>query len=114
MKGISMNTRTLQRRKRHKRIRTMIHGTEKTPRLSVYRSNTGLYVQLIDDTKRTTVLGLRSSGKSIQAATALGTTFAQEAKKKKVTTIVFDRGGNLYHGKVKAFADAAREGGLTF
>lgn len=109
-----MNTRTQQRRKRHQRIRTSIQGTEKIPRLSVYRSNTGLYVQLIDDTKRITLLGLRGSGKSVQAATALGTTVAQEAKKIKVTTVVFDRGGNLYHGKIKAFADAAREGGLIF
>lgn len=109
-----MNTRKAHRITRHRRIRAKVDGSAAIPRLAVYRSNKSMYVQLIDDAKKITLFGVKSEGKSIPAATELGKLVAAEAKKQKITTIVFDRGGYLYHGRVKAFADAAREGGLKF
>lgn len=81
--------------------------------MAVFKSNVALYVQLIDDTKGVTILSAKSDGKSVAKATELGAQIAQLAKKKGITTVVFDRGGFRYHGVIKALADASREGGLT-
>lgn len=80
--------------------------------MSVFRSNTGLYVQLINDDKRVTLVSSSVAGKTIAAAKQVGTAIAQKAKQRKVTSVVFDRGGYRYHGAIRAIADAAREGGL--
>jgi large subunit ribosomal protein L18 len=109
-----MKSRNTQRVKRHGRIRNKIVGTKERPRLSIFRSNQRIYVQVIDDEARKTHVGMHSDGKSITAVTAFGTTFAEAMKKQKITTVVFDRGGYMYHGRVKAFADAVRAGGITF
>lgn len=81
--------------------------------MRVFRSNTGLYVQLIDDDKRVTVASSRVPGKTIAAAKLLGAAIAQIAKERKISSVVFDRGGYRYHGAIQAIADTAREGGLT-
>ena len=110
------------RLRRHRRIRGKVSGTAERPRLAVFRSNKGIFAQLIDDEAGTTLasaswLALRGKGlkgtKSEQAA-EVGKLIAQRAKEKGVDRVVFDRGGYLYHGRVKALADAAREGGLKF
>ena len=95
--------------RRHRRIRATISGTEERPRLSVFRSNKGMYVQLINDDKGHTL----AQAHSADAKTA-GIELAKKAKALKITKVVFDRGGYLYTGKIKAIADAAREGGLIF
>ncbi len=100
--------------RRKKRIRAVIHGTAKRPRMSVFRSNRALYVQLIDDDKGVTLLSRSTRGKNIEAAKRLGAEVAKGAKEQKILTVVFDRGGNRYHGVIEALANAAREGGLTF
>ncbi|MDL2292347.1 50S ribosomal protein L18 [Acholeplasma sp. OttesenSCG-928-E16] len=112
-------SRNLNRQKRHLRIRQNIHGTESKPRLSVYRSNKAFYVQLIDDDKQTTLVAARSQetkvvGSNIESAKAVGKLIAEKAIAKGIKTVVFDRSGYLYHGKIKALADAAREAGLQF
>ncbi len=107
------NTKKAMRMKRKLRIRAKVNGTADRPRMAIFRSNTALYVQLIDDTKGTTILADRTDGKSMAKAKELGTRIAEAAKKKGITTVVFDRGGFRYHGVVKTLADAAREGGLT-
>jgi large subunit ribosomal protein L18 len=106
--------------RRHKRIRQTIAGTADRPRLAVFRSNKNITAQLIDDVNHKT-LGSASSlslklenGGNIEAATKVGEAIAKVAKDNKITTVVFDRGGNLYHGRVKALAEAAREAGLEF
>ncbi|MEJ2546009.1 MAG: 50S ribosomal protein L18 [Calditrichaceae bacterium] len=107
--------------KRRKNIR----GTSEKPRLVVYRSNRYIHAQLIDDSQNKILLGfydksknaataLKSAKTKSERSHALGKLFAEEAKKKKVTKIVFDRNGYIYHGRVKAFAEGAREGGLVF
>lgn len=106
-----------QRIIRHNRVRRRIVGTQARPRLSVYRSNKALYVQIIDDGKGVTLLGRRmqrSATKAVEGAKEFGKMFAQEAKKAKIKAVVFDRGGYVYHGRVAAFAEGAREGGLEF
>lgn len=107
------------RQKRHLRIRQTLSGTTDRPRLSVYRSNTTLYVQLIDDVNHTTLIAANSTeagmkGSNIEAAKALGKLIAKKANEAGITKVVFDRSGYLYHGKIKALADAAREAGLQF
>ena len=106
------------RQKRHLRIRKHISGTPERPRLSVYRSNKQLYVQLIDDVNGHTLAFAHSSdiGKhaNIETAKGVGKLLAEQAKEKGITTIVFDRSGYLYHGRIKAFAEALREAGLQF
>ncbi|MEK7129638.1 MAG: 50S ribosomal protein L18 [Patescibacteria group bacterium] len=97
---------------RTRRIRAKVFGTADRPRMSVFRSNTGLYVQLINDDKRVTLVSSSVAGKTIAAAKQVGTAIAQKAKQRKVTSVVFDRGGYRYHGAIRAIADAAREGGL--
>jgi large subunit ribosomal protein L18 len=108
------------RQKRHKRIRRNLSGTAVRPRLSVFRSNTNIYAQLIDDVEGVTLASASSldtnvSGDSkVEEAAAVGTLLAKQAKDKDITVVVFDRGGYKYHGRVKALADAARENGLSF
>lgn len=108
------------RKRRQKRIRQTLSGTSERPRLNVFRSNNGIYVQVIDDTTGNTLVSSSSvelklkNGGNIEAATKVGKDIATKCKKAKITKVVFDRGGNLYHGRVKALAEAARENGLEF
>lgn len=100
--------------KRHRKIRRTLSGTDVTPRLCVFRSNQAIYAQLIDDVKGVTIassssLELKLKNNNLEAAAAIGKDIAEKAKKAKIKTVVFDRGGYLYHGRVKALADAARE-----
>ena len=107
---------------RHKRIRENLTGTSERPRLCVFRSNANIEAQIIDDVKGVTLVSASSlekelnlkNGGNIEAAKVIGTEIAKRAKKAKINTVVFDRGGYLYHGRVKALAEAAREGGLEF
>ena len=110
-----------QRLKRHKRVRAKISGTPEMPRLNVFRSEANIYAQVIDDVNGVTLVSASSLDKAIEgyggnvaAATAVGKLVAERAKAKGIETVVFDRGGYLYHGRVKALADGAREGGLKF
>jgi large subunit ribosomal protein L18 len=104
----------------HARIRHRVHGSEERPRLAVFRSVKHIYAQVIDDTKGHTVVSASSneknaaSGGNVAGAKAIGKLIAERAKDKGIQTVVFDRGGYLYHGRVKALADAAREAGLEF
>lgn len=109
-----MKTRKSMRKLRQRRIRAVVRGSGKRPRFSVYHSGSSLYVQLIDDETGQTLAALRSSGKNITAASILGKEIAAVARKRHIVSVVFDRGGNRYHGVMKALADAAREGGLKF
>lgn len=113
-----MPTKTEQRQRRHHRVRVKVNGTSQKPRLVVFRSNTAIYAQMINDEKGE-VLAAASSmkfkkSKGIETAKQVGAELAQKAKEKKISSCVFDRGGYLYHGQVKALADGAREGGLQF
>ena len=110
-----------QRLHRHKRVRGKVSGTPERPRLNVFRSETNIYAQVIDDTTGTTLVSASSLEKSFScdgtktdAAKKVGEIIAQRAKDKGIDTVVFDRGGYLYHGRVKALAEGAREGGLQF
>ena len=105
--------------RRHRRIRGKIAGTAERPRLAVFRSNRGIFAQLVDDQSGRTLASaswsaVASSGSKIDQATAVGKALAQAAKKAGVERCVFDRGGYLYHGRVKALAEGAREEGLQF
>ena len=109
------------RLKRHKRVRSKISGTAERPRLNVFRSNTNIYAQLIDDVKGVTLAAASSLDKEItgnggnkEAAKEVGKLVAQRAADKGITDVVFDRGGYVYHGRVKELAEGAREGGLKF
>lgn len=106
------------RERRHKKIRARISGTKETPRLSIYKSNKRIYAQLIDDDSSNTMISVLTDtkkGKTItEKAKIAGKEIAKKAIQKKIKSVVFDRGGFLYSGKVKAFADGAREGGLKF
>ena len=110
-----------QRKKRHKRVRSKISGTPARPRLNVYRSEKHIYAQVIDDTIGHTLCAASSvekdfegSGANKEAARKVGKMIAERAAGKGIATVVFDRGGYIYHGRVKELAEAAREGGLTF
>ena len=110
-----------QRKKRHKRVRYKVSGTPERPRLNVYRSEKHIYAQVIDDTKGETLCSASSVEKSFsglgsnkEAARKIGKAVAERAVKKGIETVVFDRGGYIYHGRVKELAEAAREGGLKF
>lgn len=107
-----------KRKKRHKRVRAKIKGTAKVPRLCVFRSHKHIYGQLIDDEKGKTILSVSDkevkAKNKIETAKEVGKTLAQKAVEKKIKKIVFDRGGYKYHGRVKALAEGAREGGLKF
>ena len=113
-------TKQEQRNRRHKRVRGKVVGTEKCPRLSVFRSNKYINLQLIDDEKGETLasfsdLKINKKGKTkIEAAKEVGLEFAKKALEQKIKKVVFDRGGYKYHGRVKAAAEGAREGGLKF
>ena len=113
-------SRNDKRQKRHRRVRVKLSGTAECPRLNVFRSNQHISVQVIDDVNGVTLASASSldmkleNGGNIEAATKVGTEIANRAKKEKITKVVFDRGGYLYHGRVKALADAAREAGLEF
>ncbi len=118
---VKKTDRKMERTRRHARVRTKISGTAERPRLCVYRSNTNLYVQIIDDVAEKTLVAASTLDKEIktkyankEAAKELGTLIAKKAADKKITTVVFDRGGYIYHGVVKELAEAAREGGLVF
>lgn len=103
--------------RRQRRIRAKVSGTATRPRLSVFRSNRAISAQLIDDEKAVTVASASSakiSGSSAEKAKAVGKNIADQAKAKQIGTVVFDRGGYLYAGAIKALADGAREGGLKF
>jgi large subunit ribosomal protein L18 len=109
------------RERRHRRIRGKIAGTAERPRLAVFRSNKGIFAQLVDDESGRTIagaswLGLAKSfkGSKTDQAAEVGKAIAQAAKKAGIDTVIFDRGGYLYHGRVKALAESAREGGLRF
>lgn len=109
----------LKRQRRHARVRIKIFGTSEKPRLSVYRSLSHIYSQIIDDqTSKTLVaasdLDLKEAGAKVNKAAAVGALLAKKAKVKGITTVIFDRGAYKYHGRVKFLADAAREGGLKF
>ena len=99
---------------RKRRIRAKISGAADRPRLVVHRSNTALYVQLINDDKGITLTSQSSKKKNKEAARELGLRIAKAAKEKGISAVVFDRGGYKYHGSIKELADAAREGGLQF
>ena len=108
------------RQRRHERIRRKIIGTAECPRLSVYRSNANIHAQIIDDSKGETLVSCSSvelklaNGSNIEAAKTVGTKLAERAKEKGIENVCFDRGGYLYHGRVQALAEAAREAGLQF
>jgi large subunit ribosomal protein L18 len=118
-----MITKTQKNQKRvriHDRIRKKISGSEQQPRLSIYRSTAHIYAQIIDDNKGVTLVAASTveakskTGGNLAAAKQVGKSVADKAKAKGITKVVFDRGGYLYHGRVKALADAAREAGLKF
>ena len=118
---ISKTDRKLERIRRHKRVRNKVSGTAECPRLCVFRSNTGIYAQIIDDVKGNTLVSASTLDKevkekhsNIEAAKEVGTLIAKRAKEKKISKVVFDRGGYVYHGVVKQLSDSAREGGLEF
>ena len=110
----------VSRLRRHARVRSKISGTKDMPRLNVFRSNSNIFVQVIDDEAQNTLVSSSSlelkikNGGSIEGAQAVGKDIAEKCKKAKITKVVFDRGGYLYHGRVKALAEAARENGLEF
>lgn len=112
-----IKTRTQRRAKVKKRLRSRVLGTAETPRLSVFRSNKAIYVQIIDDTKGATILAASSKGlkgtKSEQA-TEVGKQIAEKAVSNGIESVRFDRNGYIYHGRIKNLADGAREGGLKF
>ena len=110
-----------QRKKRHKRVRSKISGTPERPRLNVFRSEKHIYAQIIDDTEGVTLCsassvekGFEGQGSNKEAARSVGKMVAERATAKGIANVVFDRGGYIYHGRVKELAQAAREGGLTF
>ena len=115
-------SRNEMRKIRHTRIRENLSGTSERPRLCVFRTNDNIEAQIIDDVKGVTLVSASSlekelnlkNGVNVEAAKVIGEEIAKRAKKAKINTVVFDRGGYLYHGRVKALAEAAREGGLEF
>ena len=121
---VNKKSRALVREKKHRRMRNHISGTAERPRLAVFRSNNHMYAQIIDDTVGNTLVAAstldkdvkaeREKTNNVDAAAYLGTVVAKKALDKGIQTVVFDRGGFIYEGKVKALADAAREAGLEF
>ena len=118
---VKKTDRKMERQRRHLRVRRKISGTAERPRLCVFRSNTNIYVQIIDDVAGNTLVSastldkeIKTKHSNIEAAKELGALIAKKAKAKKIEEVVFDRGGYIYHGVVKELAEAAREGGLTF
>ena len=120
MKDVSAERRR-NRQRRHYRVRKSVNGTAARPRLAVHRSNKHITAQVIDDNARVTLAsastvenGWDGAGNTVEAATKIGELVASRAKDAGIETVVFDRGGNLYHGRIAALADAAREAGLEF
>ena len=118
---VKKTDRKMERRRRHIRVRRKISGTAERPRLCIYRSNSNIYVQIIDDVAGKTLVQASTLDKEIktkyankEAAKEVGTLIAKRAADNKITEVVFDRGGYIYHGVVKELAEAAREGGLKF
>ncbi len=117
---INKQSRNSLRKIRHARVRSKISGTATSPRLNIFKSNKNLVAQIIDDTKGITLVSANTMNKEFDGmnktdkATKLGEVLANKAKEVGITTVLFDRGGYLYHGVVKAFAEAARENGLEF
>jgi large subunit ribosomal protein L18 len=116
---IKRQDRKVNRLRRHKRVRVRVDGTQERPRLAVFRSLNHLYAQVIDDGLGRTVAAastveMKSKGNGVAQAAEVGKAIAAKAKAAGVNTVVFDRGGFLYHGRIKALADAAREAGLEF
>ncbi len=121
---VSKDSKTKKRVNKHNRLRNRFSGTAERPRLAVFRSNNHMYAQIIDDTVGNTLVAASTLEKGVKAeiektndvaaATFLGTVIAKKALEKGITKVVFDRGGFIYHGKIKALADAAREAGLEF
>ena len=121
---VNKESRSKVRAKKHLKIRNRFHGTATRPRLAVFRSNNHMYAQIIDDTVGNTLVSASTLDKdvkssldktnNVEAAAVVGTTIAKRAIEKGITTVVFDRGGFIYQGKVQALADAAREAGLEF
>ena len=115
---INKNVKREARIRRHVRVRKNVSGTKEMPRLNVFRSNKAIYAQVIDDVAGTTLVSSSTlelkikNGGNIEAAKAVGKDVAEKCKKAKINKVVFDRGGYLYHGRVAALADAAREAGL--
>ena len=117
---IKKESNNVARLRRHARVRNKVSGTSEMPRLNVFRSNDNIFVQIIDDTKGNTLVSSSSvelklkNGGNVEAAKLVGKDIAEKAKKAKIKKVVFDRGGYLYHGRVEALAEAARENGLEF
>ena len=118
---VKKTNRKAERVRRHIRVRRKISGTSECPRLCVFRSNSNIYVQIIDDVKQTTLVAastldkeVKTKHSNVEAAKEVGALIAKRALEKNIKTVVFDRGGYVYHGVVKALADAVREGGLEF
>ena len=117
---IRKESNNVMRKIRHTRVRNKISGTSECPRLNVFRSNSNIFAQIIDDEKQITLVSSSSvalklnNGGNIEGAKLVGKDIAEKAKKKNITKVVFDRGGYLYHGRVEALAEAARENGLEF
>ncbi len=118
---VSKTNSNAARLKRHARVRSKVSGTAACPRLDVFRSNSNIYAQLIDDENGVTLAAAASNekdfganGGNCEGARKVGQLIAERAKKKKITEVVFDRGGYIYHGRVKELAEGAREGGLKF
>ena len=117
VKKFNSNAKRLQR---HARVRAKISGTAECPRLNVFRSNANIHAQIIDDEKGVTLVSCSSvelkleNGGNVEAAKTVGKTIAERALEKKIENVCFDRGGYIYHGRVKALAEAAREAGLNF
>ncbi len=114
---IKKESRNVMRQRRHARVRKNLSGTRSVPRLNVFRSNKEIYAQVIDDESGTTLVSssskvLKINGSNVEGAKAVGKDIALKCKDAKITKVVFDRGGYLYHGRVAALADAARENGL--
>lgn len=117
-------TRKESKQRRHRRVRGKVSGSEERPRLAVFRSNEHIYAQVIDDTKHHTIVAASSvepdlksnlsTGANQEASVQVGKLIAARSLEKGISQVVFDRGGNLYHGRIKALADAAREAGLEF
>lgn len=117
---IKKESRNETRLRRHTRVRNKISGTKECPRLNVFRSNSQIFVQVIDDETATTLVSSSSlelkltNGGNVEGAKLVGKDIAEKCKKAKIKKVVFDRGGYLYHGRVEALAEAARENGLEF
>jgi large subunit ribosomal protein L18 len=119
---MAFNRKTFRRNRIKMRVRKVVHGSSDRPRMSVYRSNRDIYVQLIDDNAGVTLVNASSAiadirnakGTKVEKSAMVGKLVAEKAKEAGINTVVFDRNGYLYHGRVKSLADAAREGGLIF